>query len=154
MPAGNYDINAEQGTTFTLYMNYQDNSGSSINLGAYTNGRMQVRRSATTDKIILSLDKNGVTGGGSTGEFGVIFGGTGATFEGTKGTGGIELNTGTAGGFSGDTPVTGGIYIEIDADTMSNVPSGRFLYDIELVRGATVDRVLQGTFNVNSEVTR
>ena len=154
MPAGNYDINAEQGTTFTLYMNYQNNSGSSINLASYTNGRMQVRRSDTTDKIILSLDKKGVTGGGSTGEFGVIFGGTGATFDGVKGTGGIELNTGTAGGSSTASLVTGGIYIDIDATTMSNVPVGRFVYDIELVQGATVDRILQGNFNVDSEVTR
>lgn len=157
MPAGNYDINAEQGTTFTLYMNYQDDSGDSIHLGSYDNGRMQVRRSETSDKLILFLDKNGVTGGGSTGEFGVIFGGTGATFNGTKGTGGIQLNTGTAGGSSTASLVTGGIYIDIDADTMSNVPAGRFLYDIELVsgvNGATVDRVLQGNFNVDGEVTR
>ena len=154
MPAGNYDINAEQGTTFTLYMNYQDSSSNAINLASYTNGRMQVRRSQSTDKLVLSMDKNGVTGGGSTGEFGVIFGGTGATFDGTKGTGGIELNTGTAGGSSTAALVTGGIYIDIDATTMKNVPVGRFLYDIELVRGATVDRILQGNFNVSGEITR
>ena len=154
MPAGNYNINAEQGTTFTLYMNYQDSSGNAINLASYSNGRMQVRRSENTDKLILSLDKDGVTGGGSTGELGVIFGGTGATFDGTTGTGGIELNTGTAGGSSTAALVTGGIYIDIDATTMTNIPVGRFLYDIELVQGATVDRILQGNFNVDGEVTR
>ena len=78
MPAGRFDINAEQGTTFILYANYQDSSGNAIDLASYTNGRMQVRRSNDSQKLILSLDKKGVTGGGITGEFGVIFGGTGA----------------------------------------------------------------------------
>ena len=43
--AGRFDINAEQGTTFILYANYQDSSGNAIDLASYTNGRMQVRRS-------------------------------------------------------------------------------------------------------------
>jgi len=154
MPAGRFDINAEQGTTFILYSNYQDSTGNAINLAAYTNGRMQVRRANESQKLILSLDKNGVTGGGTTGEFGVIFGGTGATHDGVKGTGGIELNTGTAGGSSTAALVTGGIFIDIDATTMSNVPVGKFVYDLELVQGATVDRILQGNFTVDAEVTR
>ena len=43
MAAGNYDIFVEQGTTFTLYLNYKNTGGSSINLSGYT-GEMQVRR--------------------------------------------------------------------------------------------------------------
>ena len=79
-----------------------------------------------------------------TGEFGVIFGATGATHDGVEGVGGIELNTGTAGS-STAAQVTGGIFIDIDATTMSNVPVGKFVYDLELVQGATVDRILQET---------
>ena len=115
---------------------------------------MQVRRSNDSQKLILSLDKKGVTGGGTTREFGVIFDGTGATHDGVEGVGGIELNTGTAGGSSTAAQVTGGIFIDIDATTMSNVPVGKFVYDLELVQGATVDRILQGNFTVDAEVTR
>lgn len=154
MPAGNYDIKAEQGTTFVLHMNFQDSDGNAVNLGAYTTGQMQVRRSKDTDKKILFLDDSGVTGGGSTGEFGVIFGTTGATFDGVFGTGSVKLNTSSGGGDSASSQMTGGILIKIDAETMSNVPEGRFVYDLELVKGSDVDRILQGNFDVDGEVTR
>ena len=36
----------------------------------------------------------------------------------------------------------------------SHDPVGKFVYDLELVQGATVDRILQGNFTVDAEVTR
>ena len=154
MPAGNYDIKTEQGTTFLLHMVFQDSDGDAIDLNSYTTGQMQVRRSKDTNKKILMVDDSGVTGGGSTGEFGVIFGTTGATFDGVSGTGSIKLNTSSSGGDSASSQMTGGILLKIDAETMSNIPEGRFLYDIELVKGTNVDRILQGNFDVDGEVTR
>ena len=61
--------------------------------------------------------------------------GTGITLGGTAGTILVELTaTQTA---------------EIDA-----TPSGQYVYDLELVSGATVTRLVEGTFIVSPEVTR
>ena len=143
MAAGNYDIFVEQGTKFTLYMNYKNSGGTSIDLEGYT-AEMQVRRSAENTKTILQVDGYGVTGGGSTGEWT-----SGNTFQGVVGTGGINVNTGTGPGV-----LTGGIYVNVDAVTTTNIPTGNHVYDLQLVQGATVDRILQGRFVVDREVTR
>tara|TARA_Y100000296_G_C5070180_1_gene204498 strand:+ start:65 stop:511 length:447 start_codon:yes stop_codon:yes gene_type:complete len=148
MPAGEYDISTEQGTTFTLSLTYKDSSDSAIDLESYT-GRMQVRRSVNDNQVLLNLSgataSASLTGGGSTGEFSS----TGAT-SGVTGTGGIQLNTSSTGG----TGTTGGVYINIDAVSMANVPSGIHVYDIELVAGTTVDRILKGRFEVSAEITK
>ena len=151
MAAGEYDIFAEQGASFTLSLNYQDSNNASIDLESYT-GRMQVRRSVSDNQALLFLtgatgshtSTGSLTGGGSTGEF------TTGSSQGQVGTGGIQLNTSSTGG----TGHTGGIYISIDSASMANVPSGLHVYDIELVAGTTVDRILKGRFEVNAEVTR
>lgn len=154
MPAGEYDIYSEQGTTFTLALTYQDSSNNAIDLAGYT-GSMQVRRSVSDTQAVLFLIgptgshvapgiRGSLTGGGSTGEF------TTGTTQGQTGTGGIMLNASSTGG----TGHTGGIYISIDSATMANVPSGNHVYDIELHAGTSVDRILQGKFEVSAEVTR
>jgi hypothetical protein len=37
---------------------------------------------------------------------------------------------------------------------MAAVSAGDYVYDLELINGATVTRLVQGTFTVNAEVTR
>ena len=152
MAAGEYDIFAEQGTTYTLSLTYKDSTDSAIDLDSYS-GRMQVRRSINDTQAVLFLtgvtghagtEPGSLTGGGSTGEF------TTGTTQGQTGTGGIMLNTSSAGAYNS----TGGIYISIDSTTMANVPAGNHVYDLELVAGSTVDRILKGRFEVNAEVTR
>ena len=154
MAAREYDIYAEQGASFTLSLNYQDSTNTAIDLAGYT-GSLQVRRSVSDNQALLFLSgptgssvapgiRGSLTGGGSTGEF------TTGTTQGQTGTGGIMLNTSSTGG----TGHTGGIYISIDSATMSNVPSGNHVYDLEVVSGTTVDRILRGRFEVNAEVTR
>ena len=69
MGAGNYDINAEQGSNFSLYVQYQTGTGASIDLAVYNDVRMQVRRSKSSTKKLIELNKDGVTGGGVTGDF-------------------------------------------------------------------------------------
>jgi len=146
MPAGEYDIFTEQGTTYTLGITYKDNNNDSIDLEEYT-GRMQVRRSVNDKQALLFLTGNtysaAITGGGSTGEFTTGEGGV-------AGVGGIQLNTSATGG----TGHTGGIYISIDSSTMENLPSGKHRYDIEVVAGTSVDRILKGVFEVDAEVTK
>ena len=151
MAAGEYDIFAEQGASFNLSLTYKDSTSTVIDLESYT-GQMQVRRSVSDTQALLflvgptgsSVNTGSLTGGGSTGEFT-----TGST-AGQTGTGGIQLNTSSTGG----TGHTGGIYISMDYATMANIPSGNHVYDIELVAGTTVDRILKGRFEVSAEVTR
>ena len=161
MAAGNYDINAEQGSNFSLYLQYQTGTGASIDLSAYTDARMQVRRSKTATKKILEITTSGVTGGGVTGEFtsvpvGLTNGGT----YGIGGSGGVKLNTGTAGGTGVYGFVTGGIFFEISAFTTKNFPTGSHVYDVELSTGTAgsthenITRLLQGRFNIDGEVTK
>lgn len=48
----------------------------------------------------------------------------------------------------------GKITISVLASTTAGIPAGCYVYDLELVNGATVYRILQGDFEVNAEVTR
>jgi len=152
--AGNYDIIAEQGSDFSLYLSYQENAGTGFTLGLYQ-AEMMVRRSTIDTGALLWITGStlvnsstshtrSVTGGGSTGEF------TPAGATGTLGTGGIKLDVSSAGA-SG---TTGGILITIGADTMANVPIGRHFYDLEIVSGSSVEKLLRGRFEVEGEVTR
>jgi len=152
--AGTYDIKTDQGSSFLLHLAYQDNAGVGQSLNDYTS-RMQVRRSPDDPDMLLAVTGTtadyttglpggsyGVTGGGTTGEF------TGS--GGVAGTGYINLDV-TAGGLTGS---TGGILVTIDATTMANVPSGRHVYDLEIVAGVTVSKLLKGRFEVEAEVTK
>ena len=147
MPAGEYDIAADQGSTFRFHVTYMDSAENAVDLNDY-NATMQVRRSFTSDTILLTITggtvDRGVIGGGSTG----YFTGTG----GVSGTGGIILN----GSISGVTGTTGGIYISVDHVTMKNLPRGRHFYDLELTNlgDDSVTRILKGRFEVDPEVTR
>ena len=148
MAAGEFNILADQGANYVLYFVYETDSSDAIDLDAYT-GRMQVRRSSYSTDIIIGLtgDKTSgvVTGGGSTGSY--------SGTDGVVGDGGMLLNA-SSGGQTGATGATGGVYISIDSNTMKNCPAGRHMYDIELIAGDVVTRVLQGRFEVKAEVTR
>jgi len=142
MPASRYDIYAEQGTTFKLHLDYKYQGGTGIDLSNFT-GAMQVRRSYKDDDLILFITDVGITGGGSTGEFSV--GG------GIAGIGGISFNTSIAGAAG----YTGGILIKIDSTSMKNAPYGKHFYDLELTNTlGEVTRLIEGTFEVNREITR
>jgi len=154
--AGNYDIVAEQGSDFSLYLQYLENGGTGVTLNAYQ-ARMQVRRSTIDTGALLwvtgstlvnssTSHTRSVTGGGSTGEFTP----TDATADQVLGTGGIRLDVSSAGA-SG---TTGGILITIGADTMANVPIGRHIYDLEINSGSSAEKIVKGRFEVQGEVTR
>lgn len=142
MPASRYDIYAEQGTTFKLHLDYKYQGGTGIDLSNFT-GAMQVRRSYKDNDLILFITDSGITGGGITGEFSVD--------GGIAGIGGISFNTSIAGADG----YTGGILIKIDAATMKNAPYGKHFYDLELTNSLNeVTRLIEGTFEVNREITR
>jgi hypothetical protein len=142
MAAGRYDISTDQGATFKLHLRYKDSNSDNVDLTNF-DARLQVRRSAEDDQMILWIYEGGVTGPGSTGEF--------VASGGVAGTGGMTMNMSATGG----TGHTGGILIEVDADTMSTVPAGNHFYDLELVGSTgTVVRMIQGRFSVDREITR
>ena len=152
--AGEYDIITDQGSSFTLHLAYQDDNGNAQSLSSYTS-RMQVRRSPTDPQMLLWVTGStvdpltgdayatAVTGGGSTGEF------SGPT-GGVTGSGYIKMEVSS----SGATGSTGGILINVDADTMANVPYGKHFYDFEIVSGNTVHKLIKGRFEVKPEITR
>ena len=112
MAAGQFDILADQGANYVLYFTYEENNNSVIDLTNY-NGRMQVRRSAFSNDILLSCAGNtasgGVTGGGVTGSFT----GTG----GVAGSGTMLLNA-SAAGLTGANGASGGVFVSLDATSM------------------------------------
>lgn len=145
MPAANHDLIADQGATFKLFMEYQTEGSTGINLDEYE-ARLDIRRSNTNNNLLLSIfgDTTGgsVLGGGSTGYF--------VSPDGVLGTGGMTLNSGSTGNYG----YQGGIYIQVDPETMKNVPEGRHLYNLELIKGGDVYRILQGRFEVTPEIVR
>jgi hypothetical protein len=64
----------------------------------------------------------------------------------------LELTTSngrmTLGGVAGTVTVT------VTAADMANVAAGAYMYDLELVNGSVVERLVMGSFTVRGEVTR
>jgi hypothetical protein len=144
MPASRYDIYAEQGTTFKLYMDYKYAGSTGINLNGFS-GAMQIRRSAKEDNVLLYLTTTGVTGCGSTGYF------NSSGIDGVRGIGGISFNT----SISGTSGYTGGILFRVDHTTMKYIPYGKHFYDFEFTNTlGEVFRLIEGTFEVSREMTR
>lgn len=142
MPAGRYDIYADQGSTFKIHLQYNYSGGTGIDLSNFT-GAMQVRRSYKDPDVILFLTENGVTGGGITGEFT-------AGMDGVLGVGGISFNTAIDG-----TGKTGGMLIKIDSNTMKNAPYGKHFYDFEIINNVgEIMRLIEGTFEISREITK
>lgn len=131
-----------QGDTFTLQFNYLDENNTAVNLTGVS-AEMQIRRSPGHDKLVGFVDDNYPAGSfGMTGSSGFTFG-NGTTGE----TGGIILN------YQG---VTGAVFIQIDNQTVSNIPAARNFYDLTLTFNNTgeVKTILKGTFELAREVTR
>ena len=154
MPSAYHEITIEQGETLSLYLTFKDASGSVKDLSGHT-ADMMCRRSTLASAVLFhaqgsinaddSVTFSGLTGGGTTGEYT-----PGNTFAGTAGSGGITLNSSSA----GVTGTTGGILIQMDAATTKNLPRGRHFYDLELNSSGTVTKVISGRFEVLGEVSR
>jgi len=138
-----YNIKAEKGSTFVLHVKYQDDDGNAVNLtgDGYT-AAMQVRRHENSSSTLMVFTSTSTSGMKQFGPGGVTTGNSG-------GSGGIRLNstfTGDVGrGLSGS---TGGIYIEADPTTMKNVPTGQHFYELDIIQGSTILRLIEGRFEV------
>jgi len=147
--AARYDIEAEKGSTFVFYVKYLDDSDTAVDLSSHPHGytaEMQIRRYANTSSKVLDFKSHNA---------GVSIFPTGVTSGNSGGSGGILLNaTYTGGQSAGMSGSTGGIYVVADPSTMDNVPVGDHLYDLELIKGNTVIRLVEGRFVCKSNITR
>ena len=128
MPAGKYALLIEQGATLKLDLAYKDSNNAAIDLRGYS-GKLQIKNnyadSATTTYLTLSSSLNAD--------------GTGINFSGSS---------------NSIPPVSGTIGIIISAATSSLLTFDTAYYDLEITSGSVVTRLLQGTVQINKEVTR
>jgi hypothetical protein len=125
MAAGKYSFIIEQGATTNFQINWTDESGSAVDLTAY-HGRMQIRTDYNSSPLI-SLSSS-------------------LQLDGT----GINLS-----GSNGVTPLqSGSIAVYISALSSSLLDFGEAMYDLELVKGNEVTRLLEGKVKLSKNVTK
>ena len=133
-----YNLTANKGTDFILFVRYLDSNDNGVTLSdaGYT-AAMQVRRHSASTSTLLDFNST-------------VFGQSGVTAGNTGGSGGIKLDVGVTGSGS----YGGGIYIEANATTMSNVPAGRHFFELDLLKGTSTLRLLEGRFEVTGDIRR
>jgi hypothetical protein len=145
-----YPITQYQGDTFILQFNYLNDDDTAIDISGYS-GEMRIMRSphlglsgASAGKILCRVYEGFPSGiEGSTTDFYATEAGAGL---GAAITGGMILNYKNAHGI---------VYIQIDKNTLSNMPSGRHFYNIKLDnKYGEIKTILEGTFDLSREITR
>jgi hypothetical protein len=126
MAAGKYSFSIEQGATTSFQVVYKDANGTPVNLSGY-HARMQIRETIDSSTIICRLSSS------------LDADGTGLNLSGSAGT--LPLASGSIG-------------VYISAASSSAFSFDTAVYDLELVTGITVTRLLQGTIKLDKEVTR
>jgi hypothetical protein len=127
MAAGKYSFIIEQGATTNFQINWTDENGSAIDLSGYQ-AKMQVRPHVESPETFLTLS---------------------SSLSDSCGTG-INLS-----GSNGTTPLaSGSIGIYISAVSSSRLDFGEAFYDLELMKGCEVTRLLEGKVKLSKNVTR
>lgn len=124
MTAATHNIIAEQGATFAQIFTCRDEAGVLVNLTGFT-ARMQVRASYDSDAKLLDL---------TTENSGIVLGGAAGTIS-------VLASAAQMAAF-----VVPALSVK--------PPRLVCFYDLELVLGSVVERLLQGSFTVVREVTR
>jgi len=126
MAAGKYSFVIEQGATTNFQINWNNESGSAIDLSGY-HARMQIRPGVESSDIFLSLSSS-------------------LKSDNT----GINLS-----GSNFVTPLaSGSIAVYISAASSSALNFGEAFYDLELIKGNEVTRLLEGKIKLSKNVTR
>jgi hypothetical protein len=124
MSAGTYNIVAEQGATYSKLFTLTNSAGDPIDLTGYT-ARLQVREKYSSEVKLLDL---------TTENSGITLGGAAGTVA--------VLATATQ------------MAAIIVPDLPGTPPKRSAVYDLELITGSTITRLLQGKFDITREVTR
>ena len=128
MAAGKYHLILEQGATLNLEVQYKDSTNTPVDITGYT-GRMQIRSDYADNNPITYITLSSS----------LAADGTGLNFSGSN----------------GNTPLSSGsIGIFISAASSSAFTFDTAKYDLELVSGSVVTRLLQGDVKLLKEVTR
>ena len=126
MAAGKYSFVIEQGATTNFQINWNNESGSAIDLSGYQ-ARMQIRQGVEASDVLLSLSSS-------------------LKSDNT----GINLS-----GSNFITPLaSGSIAVYISAVSSSALNFGEAFYDLELIKGNEVTRLLEGKVKLSKNVTR
>ena len=127
MAAAKYSFTIEQGATLDFQIDWTDDSGSAIDLTGM-HARMQVRPSVESSEVFLNLS---------------------SSLSDSCGTG-LNLS-----GSNGTTPLSSGsIGVYISAHSSSLLTFGEAYYDLEVVSGCEVYRLLEGKVRLSKNVTR
>ena len=127
MAAGKYSFVNEQGATTNFQIHWTDDTGTPIDLTGYQ-ARMQVRPSVESSDIIIALSSSLADSCGT----------------------GIHLS-----GSNDITPLqSGSIGIYISAQSSSLLNFNEAFYDLELVKGCEVLRLVEGKVKLSKNVTR
>ena len=126
MAAGKYSFIIEQGATTNLNVQWTDASGSAVDLTGYQ-ARMQIRPGIEASDVYISLSSS-------------------LSPDGT----GLNLN-----GSDGVTPLeSGSVGIYISAYSSSLLNFTEAYYDLEMINGREVTRLLEGKVRLSKNVTR
>jgi len=127
MAAAKYSFTIEQGATLDFQIDWTDDSGSAIDLTGM-HARMQVRPSVESSEVFLNLS---------------------SSLSDSCGTG-LNLS-----GSNGTTPLqSGSIGVYVSAASSSLLTFGEAYYDLEVVSGCEVYRLLEGKVRLSKNVTR
>jgi hypothetical protein len=127
MAAGKYNFVIEQGATTNFQIEWTDETGSPVDLSGY-HARMQIRPQVEATTAFLSLS---------------------SSLSDSCGTG-INLS-----GSNNITPLqSGSIGVYISAVSSSMLNFGEAFYDLEMVKGCEVIRLLEGKVKLSKNVTR
>jgi hypothetical protein len=128
MAAGKYNFTIEQGATTKFEVQYNDDDGTPIDLTSYQ-GRMQIRSDyADFDSTLYATLSSSLA-----------VDGTGLNLRGIDGS--KELTSGSIG-------------VIISSAITETFDFDEGVYDLELVTGTNVTRLLQGKVKISREVTR
>lgn len=127
MAAGKYSFLIEQGATTKFEINWTDEGGFAIDLSGY-HAKMQVRPQVESPEVFLTLSSSLSDSCG-----------TGINLSGSNGV--TSLSSGSI-----------GIYISAHSSSLLNF--GEAYYDLELIRGCEVTRLLEGKVKLSKNVTR
>jgi len=126
MAAAKYSFVIEQGATLDFQIDWTDDSGSAIDLAGY-HARMQIRPQVESNEVFISLSSS------------LQPDGTGLNLSGSNGT--YPLSSGSI-----------GVYISAYSSSLLNF--GKAVYDLEMVSGNYVTRLMEGYVNLSKNVTR
>jgi hypothetical protein len=127
MAAGKYSFIIEQGATTDFQLDWTDDLGSPIDLTGM-HARMQVRPSVESSEVFLNLSSSLSDSCG-----------TGLNLSGSNGTNPLS---------------SGSIGVYISAHSSSLLTFGEAYYDLEVVSGCEVYRLLEGKVRLSKNVTR